>query len=139
MKKIFALSASLAILGCAEGQPYTERFFLKQGVTYDQYQRDALDCANAATAAAPAAQRIGWVPYVGVYSVDQNAGLRQANLDVCLRDKGYSFTEVPQCLPDQWREIRETGFGRREALNQRLDIRPDSCFSRFEGQTFFKA
>lgn len=117
-----ALVASLSA-GCA---PARQDFYVKPDVTLDRYERDALACVNQATAATPTNTQIGWMPYVGLYSADTNAGLRAANVQLCMRDRGYQLVQFPACqtnIP----EAQRFGFGDRTRLGQRLKVGPQSC------------
>lgn len=142
MKSILlAIAAVSMVAACANPSVshLTQSFFLKNGVTYDRYERDTLACANQATASAPSAVQVGWAPYVGVYSVDKNDGLRDANMEICMRDKGYSYTPVPHCEFITKEQIVKTGFGRKNALKQKLRVGVDSCYVNDRGRLLLKA
>ena len=136
-----AVAVSLAAAGCGPTNlsHLNREFFLKQGVTYDRYERDILACANQATSAAPNSTQVGWMPYVGIYSYDPNDALRAANLEVCMRDKGYTSTAVPHCDLAIRDSVAATGFGRKDALSQRLNVRKDSCYVNNRGVILLKA
>ena len=110
--------------GCVAGGG---SYYVKQGVTYDRYQRDFLACANEATANAPASNQVQWAPYVGLYTVDANTGLRNANVEICMRNKGYSNVEIPYCPMEKREAAFSEGFGDSKRLNQRLRIGPETC------------
>ena len=138
MRKIMIIAGLLFATACAEGgYVHTRNFFLKNGVSYDRYERDTVSCVNLATVAAPNAPQVGWIPYVGVYSVDQNTGLRQANLEICMRDNGYAYVPVPLCPRERRADTIANGFGRKSDLSQRLSVRADSCFVGHQGQFLF--
>lgn len=110
-----------------------QQFFLKNGVTLDRYERDGLDCVNKATGATPVNTQVAWAPYVGVYSVDTNAGLRTANVEICMRDKGYVYSQVPSCAgrgKDVIAAAQSSGFGDKRRLKQRMRVGPNSCVVR---------
>jgi hypothetical protein len=140
-KNALALAALVGFAACAnpDVSHLTQSFYLKNNVSYARYERDTLDCANKATAAAPNAVQVGWVPYIGIYSVDKNDGLRNANLQICMRDKGYAYTPVPHCSFLIRDEIIATGFGRKESLGQKLKVRSDSCYVNDGGRMLLKA
>jgi len=117
-------SIALSLAGCA---PTVSNYYVKQGVTYDQYQRDALACANEATANAPDSNQVQWAPYVGVYTVDANTGLRNANVEICMRNKGYSNVAIPYCPMEKREAAFSEGFGDRNRLNQRLSVGQETC------------
>jgi hypothetical protein len=87
MKKRATLlfTLALSLTGCV-----TNEFYVKNGVTLDMYERDGVGCATTATQAVPTNTQIGWAPYVGIYSADTNAPLRDKNMEICMRDRGYS-------------------------------------------------
>jgi hypothetical protein len=123
MKKIATVAASLAMLtGCV-----SQEFQIKQNVTYDQYQRDSTQCGAAATQQVGTNTQVGWAPYVGIYSVDANAGLRNQQFDICMRDKGYVKRSVPGCSSNAT-AAQQTGFGSEKRLNQTLKLAENSCY-----------
>lgn len=86
------LAAALLISGCVEQQ-----IWVRNNVTYDQYERDFVGCQTTATQAVPTNTQVSWAPYVGIYSVDTNSQLRQSNFEICMRDRGYSPVTVEPC------------------------------------------
>ncbi len=83
--RVAAIGLSVVLVsGCVPSE-----FYVKQGVTYDRYERDGVACATAATQAVPTNTQVTWAPYVGIYSVDTNAPLRDKNMEICMRDRGY--------------------------------------------------
>ncbi|WP_139816233.1 hypothetical protein [Planktotalea arctica] len=131
MKNAFVVVLSIVpfISACVPNQ----QFFLKNGVTLDRYERDALECVNKATGSTPANTQLGWAPYVGVYTVDANAALRDANVEICMRDKGYVYSEVPSCAgrgQDIINAAQQTGFGDKRRLSQRMSVGADTCVAR---------
>jgi hypothetical protein len=125
-RTIALIGAVASLSGCIE----PARYFVKNGVTLDRYERDTVDCVNKATAKAPASNQTQWVPYVGIYTVDANTGLRQANVEICMRDKGYSYPQVPSCSSkgaDVSKLARENGWGKKGNRKERLNISGQSC------------
>ncbi|MGB8815571.1 MAG: hypothetical protein WCC57_20530, partial [Paracoccaceae bacterium] len=86
------LLSGMILTGCVPSE-----FFVKSGVTFDRYERDSVGCATQASQAVPTNTQVGWAPYVGLYSVDANAGLRGKNLEICMRDRGYQKVSIPYC------------------------------------------
>lgn len=122
MKLGMVAVAGFALAGCVQ-----QEFFVRQDVNYDRYQRDTAACATKATQEVSANTQVGWVPYVGVYSVDANAGLRQTNFEICMRDRGYSKVALPGCSANAGAAQQE-GFGSTSRLGQNLKISDQSCF-----------
>lgn len=137
----FAVAAVSVLAGCEGGDlSHANRsFFLKPGVTLDRLERDAVACANQATAAAPNAPQVGWVPYLGVYSFDPNDRLRSANMEICMRDRGYSFQPVPHCPLETRDTVIATGFGRETARSQQMRVNRDACYVNNRGVMLLKA
>jgi hypothetical protein len=101
MKKRATLlfTLALSLTGCV-----TNEFYVKNGVTLDMYERDGVGCATTATQAVPTNTQIGWAPYVGIYSADTNAPLRDKNMEICMRDRGYQKIPVPYCAGEKLKE-----------------------------------
>ena len=94
MKLDFAIAGLtiFSLTGCLETE-----YFVRDGVSFTQYQRDVVGCATQAAQAVPTNTQVGWAPYVGVYSSDTNEGLRMQNKEICLNQKGYSRATIPPC------------------------------------------
>lgn len=113
----------LSLASCAGPEP----MFVKEGVTFLQYQRDTVSCLNEAAQAVPSNTQLGWQPYVGLYTADTNEPLKVANAELCLREKGYSKVTVPLCDEN----IRMQGiYGPQTDTdpNKRMHIGPGSCY-----------
>jgi hypothetical protein len=90
-----ACAVTLLLSGCVPNE-----FYVQQGVTLDRYERDGVGCATLATQAVPTNTQVTWAPYVGIYSVDTNSPLRDKNMEICMRDKGYQRIAIPYCTGD---------------------------------------
>ena len=133
MKLKFAVfvAASLSLTGCLE-----QDFYVRQGVTFDRYQRDTIGCATSATQSVPTNTQLSWAPYVGVYSVDTNVSLRTANLDICLRDKGYQKVTIPYCADASLTSATAAAKGPRD-MNRKMAITASSCYINTQSGPFF--
>ena len=121
--KACAALSLFALAACAGPEP----MFVKEGVSFRQYQRDTISCLTSSAQAVPANTQLGWQPYVGLYTADTNAQLRDAASDLCLREKGYSKVTLPLCESD----IRMNGvYGPQTETdpNKKLHIGPGSCY-----------
>ena len=92
MKRLALVALSVSLSGCVANDIY-----VKQGVTMDRYERDGVGCATEATQAVPTNTQVGWAPYVGIYSADTNLPLREKNMEICMRDRGYQKVSLPYC------------------------------------------
>ena len=125
---------SIVLSGCVD-----QEFYVRQGVSLDLYQRDTVSCATTATQAVPTNTQMGWAPYVGVYSVDTNVALRTANLDICLRDRGYQKVTIPYCA-DGNLQAATAAAALPNDPSRRMNIRADSCYiNTVSGPSFFNA
>ncbi len=113
---------SLALSGCVPND-----FYVKQGVTFDRYQRDSVGCATVATQAVPTNTQVSWAPYVGLYSVDTNSGLRGQNLEICMRDRGYQKVSIPYCTGNSLNPATEVAKLPQDR-NKKMKISKDSCY-----------
>ena len=104
-----------------------QEHFVKNGITYDRYERDTVGCATAATQAVPTNTQVAWAPYVGIYSQDTNQPLRVKNFELCMRDKGYQKVSLPYCAGDKLKAATERA---KEATprNWRMKITSASCY-----------
>ncbi len=84
--------ASFVLAGCVS-QP----MMVRPGIEYAAYERDRTECAARATQSIPSNTQFGWAPYVGIYSVDTNAGIKRKFFEQCMRSRGYSRHELPMC------------------------------------------
>jgi hypothetical protein len=122
---------AMVLSGCV-----TTEMFVKQGVTMDRYERDTVGCATKVTQAVPTNTQVAWAPYVGIYSVDTNSGLRSANLDICMRDKGYQKRPVPYCQGDIMKDATAAAAMPPDS-KRRLNITADTCYvNRADGRQF---
>jgi hypothetical protein len=119
---IGATALSFALAGCVSSE-----FYVRQGVTLDRYERDGVACATEATQAVPANTQVSWAPYVGIYSVDTNSPLRDANMEICMRDRGYQRVAVPYCAGDSLNAA--TAAARQPADRKReMRVTTASCY-----------
>jgi hypothetical protein len=123
-KRVFSMLPILAVAlsGCV-----TSEFYVKQGVTLDRYQRDTVGCATSATQAVPTNTQVSWAPYVGIYSVDTNEGLRGQNLEICMRDRGYQKVAIPYCAGDALASATESSKTPQDR-NRKMIISQSSCY-----------
>lgn len=122
-KSVVATISAVSLTACAGPEP----MYVKEGVTYLQYQRDTVSCLTQAAQAVPSNTQLSWKPYVGLYTADTNEPLKVANADLCLREKGYSKVTVPLC--DQ--AVRTQGmYGPQTDTdpNKRMHVGPGSCY-----------
>ncbi|MCV2877585.1 hypothetical protein OE699_01865 [Sedimentimonas flavescens] len=89
---------------------------IKNGVTYDRYERDTVGCAAESSRQVPTNTQVNWDPYIGIYSTDTNAKLRNSTNEICLRDKGYQMVQLPYCSGKALTAATE-------ASKQRTDLR----------------
>lgn len=122
MKKIIALIAPFTLAACV-GQ----EFYVRQNVTFDRYERDTVACRTLATQAVPTNTQVGWAPYVGIYSVDTNEGLRASNHELCMRDRGYQPVEIPYCSGEAATAATQASRQPRNR-NERMRIASNSCY-----------
>ena len=113
---------SFLLTGCVSNE-----FFVKQGVTFDKYERDSVGCATTATQAVPTNTQVGWAPYVGLYSVDTNSALRSKNLEICMRDRGYQKVAIPYCSGDAMKAATERAKQPQDRT-RRMKITANSCY-----------
>ena len=119
---IIAFSVGVSVSGCVSNE-----FFVKQGVTFDRYERDSVSCATQATQSVPTNTQVGWAPYVGLYSVDTNEGLRGKNLEICMRDRGYQKVAIPYCAGPSLKAATEKAKLPQDR-NKKMRITKDSCY-----------
>lgn len=92
---LFLIGAACLLIGCVD-----QDFFVKNNVTYETYERQYVGCQTEATQKVPTNTQVTWAPYVGIYSVDTNSGLRAKNFEICMRDHGYVPVTLPYCTGD---------------------------------------
>ncbi|PTV94831.1 hypothetical protein C8J27_10699 [Rhodobacter aestuarii] len=83
----------VAVLGGCEATTVP----VKNGVTFDRYERDTVFCQAESTRQVPTNTQVSWGPYTGLYSVDTNTQIRAKTNEICLRDKGYQLVSIPYC------------------------------------------
>ena len=112
----------MVLSGCVD-----QSLFVKQNVTYDQYERDYVACSTKAAQLVPVNTQIGWAPYVGIYSTDTNAALRMKNFEICMRDAGYQQVTISYCsgksaeiATQQSRGVRDRG--------EKMKITQQTCY-----------
>lgn len=119
MKKTGTLLATLALLaGCVPTQ-----YWVKNGVTLAQYQREQTQCEVTGAQSVPTNTQVGWAPYVGIYSADTNSGLRDRVIAQCMTDKGYQYVELPTCGSDIAAKFRSGEITARE----KMLVTPQTC------------
>lgn len=91
---IWGLVAGSAVLlsGCIE-----QTAMVRPGITYGRYEADRTSCMAKTVREIPNNTQIGWAPYVGIYSVDVNSGVKRKVYEQCMRSKGYRRAELPAC------------------------------------------
>jgi hypothetical protein len=124
MKVIYLLtSASLVLSGCI-----SQQFYVKNGVTLDRYERDGVFCATKATQEVGTNTQIAWDYYAGLYTADTNNELRARNMEICMRDRGYAYVEIPMCTGDQLKKANEKAKQPRN-LKNRMKVNSSSCYT----------
>jgi hypothetical protein len=122
-KSGLACSVAVALAGCVPSE-----FYVQQGVTFDRYERDGVGCATVATQAVPTNTQVGWAPYVGIYSVDTNSPLRDKNMEICMRDRGYQRIEIPYCSGEAL-TAATAAAKQPQDRNRKMSITPQSCYA----------
>lgn len=122
MKKIILLFPLILTTGCVD-----QSFFVKQNISYDQYERQYVGCATKATQNVPTNTQVAWAPYVGIYSTDTNAALRQKNFDICMRDGGYQEVTLPYCTGDALKQAQAQASEPKN-LKRKMKINSGSCY-----------
>lgn len=117
-----ALVGMIFLSGCVSSE-----FYVKQGVSADRYERDGVGCATAAAQAVPTNTQVAWAPYVGIYSVDTNNVLRDKNMEICMRDRGYQRVPVPYCAGTDVTKATEMSKRPRDP-NKMMHVTADSCY-----------
>ena len=131
MHRGIALICCLGLSACV-----TQEYFVKQNVTYDQYERDFVGCATKASQDVPTNTQVGWAPYVGIYSQDTNAALRQKNFGLCMRDMGYQSVPLNFCSGDAATQARKAASLRQNREN-RMKITSQTCYvTKADGSPF---
>jgi len=118
-KYIVLICTGLVVSGCVP-----VGFWVKEGVRLSDHQRTQTGCEVKAAQDVPTNTQVGWAPYVGVYSADQNANLRQRVIAQCMGDNGYQLVELPQCSGTLTSEVRS---GKRPP-KERMHVSPQSCW-----------
>lgn len=119
---VLATASALSLSACVSND-----FYVRQGVTYDRYERDGVACATQATQAVPTNTQVSWAPYVGIYSVDTNSPLRDKNMEICMRDRGYQRIAISYCEGDS--AAAATKAAKQPAdRNRQMRITSQSCY-----------
>ncbi len=119
---MLACASGLSLSACVSND-----FYVRQGVTYDRYERDGVTCATQATQAVPTNTQVSWAPYVGIYSVDTNSPLRDKNMEICMRDHGYQRIAIPYCEGDAAAAASKAAKQPRDR-NRQMRITSQSCY-----------
>lgn len=122
MKVVSGLAAVTLTCSCV-----ATTFPVKQGVTFDRYERDTVSCAAESTRQVPTNTQVAWAPYVGIYSVDTNAQLRGKSNEICLRDKGYEMMQIPYC-GSALVEAANTAARATRDRKRVMRVSPESCY-----------
>ncbi|MDU8927555.1 hypothetical protein RXV86_09180 [Alisedimentitalea sp. MJ-SS2] len=117
-----AIAGSVILTACVD-----QSFFVKQGVTYDRYERDYVQCSTVAAQKVPVNTQIGWAPYVGIYSTDTNAALRMKNFELCMRDKRYQQVKIPYCSGEKAKAATEQ-MKLPSRRSTKMKITPQTCY-----------
>ena len=123
MRSVFAaVAVSFVVGGCVD-----QDLFVRQNVTYDRYERDAVGCATKASQQVPTNTQVSWAPYVGIYSTDVNAPLRNKNYEICMRDRGYKKVKIPFCQGDKAKTAAELAKSPK-VRQMRMKVGQNSCW-----------
>ncbi len=124
MKKPVMLAVGLSIFaaGCVD-----QTFHVRQNVSYDRFERDAVQCRTIALQNVPNNSVTNWMPYVGFYTEDTNAVLRQQNHNICMGDRGYQEITVPACTGAVASAARAI-FSNPQYRQSTMNIQADTCY-----------
>ncbi len=89
--------AVVAVVGLVLAGCISKPMMVRPGISYGRYEADRTRCMARAVQEVPNNTQIGWAPYVGLYSVDVNAGIKRKVYEQCMRAKGYQRAELPGC------------------------------------------
>lgn len=118
MKKWMVVLA-LALPGCVPTE-----IWLREGITVADRSRIVTNCQVAATQNVPTNTQVGWAPYVGIYSADTNATLRNRVITQCFADKGLRRVELPVCSAEVSSAIR----AKRPSGRERIKVTENTCY-----------